>query len=189
MASQQSLALASTLPKDLPVTFIKEITKDFSPEQELGRSVFGTVYKVRLTPTIQTSNYSIQICCTITDPWRRVGQGVLPEGGGMIAVKRLAENAAVPLGVLFASEVTNLMALQHENIVELVHYCHEAQKKVVQNNGRYVIVDMTESCLCYKYLPKGSLDNYIYGMQYIIQHLSLSLSLSTGYEQLSKQLL
>jgi len=70
MASQQSLALASTLPKDLPVTFIKEITKDFSPEQELGRSVFGTVYK-----------------------------GVLPEGGGMIAVKRLAENAAVPLGV------------------------------------------------------------------------------------------
>jgi len=106
------------------------------------------------------------------------------KGGGMIAVKRLAENAAVPLGVLFASEVTNLMALQHENIVELVHYCHEAQKKVVQNNGRYVIVDMTESCLCYKYLPKGSLDNYIYGMQYIIQHLSLSLS--TGYEQLSK---
>jgi disease resistance protein RPM1 len=50
MASQQSLA--STLPKDLPATFMKEITNDFSPDQELGRSIFGTVYKVRLTPNI-----------------------------------------------------------------------------------------------------------------------------------------
>jgi disease resistance protein RPM1 len=128
---------------------MKEITNDFSPDQELGRSIFGTVYK-----------------------------GVLPEGGGMIAVKRLTENVAVPLGISFTTEVTNLMALQHDNIVELVHYCHEAQKKVVQNNGRYVIVDVTESCLCYKYLPKGSLDKYIYGMQYTI--------ILEGYEQLSK---
>ncbi|PUZ44320.1 hypothetical protein GQ55_8G078800 [Panicum hallii var. hallii] len=137
MASQQSLA--STLPKDLPATFMKEITNDFSPDQELGRSIFGTVYK-----------------------------GVLPEGGGMIAVKRLTENVAVPLGISFTTEVTNLMALRHDNIVELVHYCHEAQKKVVQNNGRYVIVDVTESCLCYKYLPKGSLDKYIYDTTSII---------------------
>ncbi|CAL4981576.1 unnamed protein product [Urochloa decumbens] len=89
-------------------------------------------------------------------------QGVLPGGGGMIAVKRLAENAPVPFGITFETEVTNLMALKHENIVELVHYCHEAQKKVVQHNGRYVIVDVIESCLCYKYLPNGSLDKHLY---------------------------
>ncbi|XP_066336916.1 cysteine-rich receptor-like protein kinase 40 isoform X1 [Miscanthus floridulus] len=134
MASLQSQqSLASTLPTNLPVTFMKEITRDFSVELELGRSVFGTVYK-----------------------------GVLPEGGRMIAVKRLAENAPVPSGVTFETEVTNLMALKHDNIVELVHYCHESQKKVVQHNGRYVIVDVIESCLCYRYLPKGSLDNYLY---------------------------
>ncbi|XP_066339716.1 cysteine-rich receptor-like protein kinase 26 [Miscanthus floridulus] len=111
---------------------MKEITRDFSPEREVGHSVFGTVYK-----------------------------GVLPEGGRMIAVKRLAENAPVPSGMTFATEVTNLMALKHQNIVELVHYCHEAQKKVIQHNGRYVIVEMTEICLCYEYLPKGSLDKYL----------------------------
>ena len=44
MASQQSLA--STLPTNLPATFMKEITNDFSAEREIGHSVFGTVYEV-----------------------------------------------------------------------------------------------------------------------------------------------
>ncbi|CAO2143823.1 unnamed protein product [Urochloa humidicola] len=130
LQSQQSLV--STLPKELPANFMKDITGDFAAERELGRSVFGIVYK-----------------------------GVLPEGG-TIAVKRLDENAPVAAGKTFDTEVTNLMVLQHENIVQLVGFCHEAQKKVVQHNGRYVIVDMIESCLCYKYLPKGSLDKHLY---------------------------
>jgi len=39
----------------------------------------------------------------------KVKQGVLPEGVRMIAVKRLAENAPVPAGITFETEVTNLM--------------------------------------------------------------------------------
>ncbi|KAG2556874.1 hypothetical protein PVAP13_8NG173301 [Panicum virgatum] len=125
--------IGSTLPKDLPATFMKEITNGFSPDHELGRTAFGKFYK-----------------------------GVLPEGGGgMIAVKRLSENASELQGT-FAAEVTNLMGLMHENIAELVHYCHEAHKNVVQRNGRYVIEDVIESCLCYEYLPNGSLDNHLY---------------------------
>lgn len=93
-----------------------------------------------------------------------VKQGVLEEGG-TIAVKRLNENAPVPPGVTFGTEVTNIMALKHENVVELVNYCHELQKKVVQHNRKYMIVDVIESCLCYKYVPNGSLDKHIYGMQ------------------------
>ncbi|KAK8447551.1 hypothetical protein SEVIR_8G091200v4 [Setaria viridis] len=103
--------------------------------------------------------FQTKTLCT-NDPWR-LKQGVLPEGG-TIAVKRLAENAPVAPGKTFDTEVTNLMVLQHDNIVQLVGYCHEAQKKVVQHNGRYVIVDMVESCLCYKYLPNGTLDKYLY---------------------------
>jgi disease resistance protein RPM1 len=90
-------------------------------------------------------------------------QGALADGR-MLAVKRLVENTLAAPGKAFDTEVTNLMAIKHENIVELVHYCHESQKKVIQHNGRYVIVEITESCLCYEYLPNGSLDRHIYGM-------------------------
>jgi len=125
-------SITNTLPNKLPAKFLKQITNDLSPDRKLGHSVFGTVY-----------------------------MGILPEGE-IIAVKKLAENSPVAPGKSFDTEVTNLMALQHENIVELVGYCHEAQKDVVYHNGRYVIVDIIESFLWYKYLPKGTLDKYIY---------------------------
>jgi len=100
-------------------------------------------------------------------------QGVLPDGG---VLKRLAENAPVAPGTTFDNEVANLMALKHDNIVQLVGFCHEAQKKVIQHSGRYVIVDMIESCLCYEYLANGSLDNHIYGMLYELPNMLVFLS-------------
>ena len=79
-------------------------------------------------------------------------------------MKKLSDNSPVATEKQFKNEVGNLMAIQHENIVRLYGYCHEAQKKVIQHSGRYVIVDMIESCLCYEYLANGSLDNHIYCM-------------------------
>jgi hypothetical protein len=53
MANLQSQpSLASTLPTNLPVTFMKEITSDFSVERILGQSVFGKVYQVRVGTNI-----------------------------------------------------------------------------------------------------------------------------------------
>jgi len=49
------MASLPSLPTNLPTTFMKEITSDFSPEREVGRSVFGTVYKVRVDPNIYAS--------------------------------------------------------------------------------------------------------------------------------------
>jgi hypothetical protein len=81
-----------------------------------------------------------------------------------IAVKKLAENAPLARDKAFTNEVQNMMALRNENIVRLVGYCHEGQKKVVQNNGRYIVADVFESLLCYEYLPKGSLQKNLFGM-------------------------
>jgi hypothetical protein len=40
------MASLPSLPTNLPTTFMKEITDDFSAKQEVGYSVFGKVYKV-----------------------------------------------------------------------------------------------------------------------------------------------
>ncbi|RLM69342.1 Cysteine-rich receptor-like protein kinase 5 [Panicum miliaceum] len=90
-----------------------------------------------------------------------IDEGVLPEGG-MIAVKRLAENSPVSCRNTFETEVSYLMGLRHENIVELVCFSHEAQKEVVKLNGRYIIIEKMASCLGYKYLDNGSLHMHLY---------------------------
>ncbi|CAO2152378.1 unnamed protein product [Urochloa humidicola] len=124
--------LLSTLPKNIPASFLRQITDDFSPQRELGKGAFGTVYK-----------------------------GIV-EDGEVIAVKKLGENSPVEHEKTFNNEVGNLMAVQHENVVKLVGFCYESQKKVVQHNGRYIIVDIAEISLCYEYLPKGSLEKYLF---------------------------
>ncbi|EMS66816.1 Putative cysteine-rich receptor-like protein kinase 20 [Triticum urartu] len=133
-ASGGQPSVLSTLPKDLPLDFLKTITDQFSPERILGTGAFGTVY-----------------------------MGIAPDGQ-KIAVKKLAENTPIARDKVFTNEVQNIMALQlhHENVVKLVGYCHEAQKKVVQNNGRYIVADIVESLLCYEYLPQGNLQKNLF---------------------------
>ncbi|KAM0856710.1 hypothetical protein ACQ4PT_048945 [Festuca glaucescens] len=130
--SQQSVL--STLPSELPLDFLKNITDQFSQEHILGTGAFGTVYK-----------------------------GTLP-GGEIIAVKKLSENSPLPQERAFTNEVTNIMAVKHKNVVRLVGYCHESLKKVVQNNGRYIVADIVESLLCYEYLPQGNLQSNLFGI-------------------------
>lgn len=78
-------------------------------------------------------------------------------------MKKFGENSPTAHEKTFNNEVVNLMAVQHENIVKLVGFCHESQKKLVPHNGRYILVDITEMFLCYEYIPRGSLDKYLFG--------------------------
>jgi len=121
------------LPKELPLDSFKKITDNFSEERLLGTGAFGSVYK-----------------------------GILDDGG-LVAVKKLAENSPVPRDKIFENEVQNIMVLEHENIVKLVAFRREAQSKLVQSNGRHIIADITETLLCYEFLPRGSLDKNLFG--------------------------
>jgi serine/threonine protein kinase len=86
----------------------------------------------------------------------------------VISVKKLQGNAPMPADKTFNNEVQSVMALKHENIVELVGFCSEKQKKFVQFDKRYIQADITESLLCYEYLPKGSLKKNLFGMSSMI---------------------
>ena len=136
-------SVLSTLPKELPLDFLRTITNQFSEDRVLGTGAFGTVYTVCSSRTIL---YHLQSC-------RKCQQ----------FLKRLAENAPLPRDKAITNEVQNIMALKHDNIVKLVGFCHEGQKKVVLNNGRYIVADVFESLLCYEYLPKGSLQKNHFG--------------------------
>lgn len=123
------------LPKELPLDTFNKITDNFSKERLQGTGAFGSVYK-----------------------------GILDDGG-LVAVKKLAENAPVPRDQIFANEVQNIMVLEHENIVRLVAFGREAQNRLVQINGRHIIAEITETLLCYEFFRKGSLDKNIFGDQ------------------------
>uniref|UniRef100_A0A453A659 non-specific serine/threonine protein kinase n=1 Tax=Aegilops tauschii subsp. strangulata TaxID=200361 RepID=A0A453A659_AEGTS len=122
-----------TLPKELTLDFLKKITNDFSTDYIKGSGAFGTIYK-----------------------------GILGDGE-VIAVQRLEENSPVPREKIFTNEVKNIMVLEHKNIVKLIAYCRETQNALVQSNGTNIIAEITETLLCYEYLPKGSLHQNLFG--------------------------
>lgn len=64
----------------------------------------------------------------------------------------------------FTNECTNLMRLQHQNIVRLVGYYYEIAHKVVEYNGQYIYAGVEERALCFEYLQGGSLDKHLSGM-------------------------
>ncbi|KAM0861981.1 hypothetical protein ACQ4PT_045543 [Festuca glaucescens] len=129
----QESKLSPELPTELPYDFLKKITNDFSNDMKISGSPFGTLYK-----------------------------GIIPNDDRVIAVKKLQENAPMPADKTFTKEVTNVMALKHENIVQIVGYCSETSKKLVQFDSRYIQADINESLICYEYLPKGNLEDNLF---------------------------
>ncbi|XP_039839767.1 putative receptor-like protein kinase At4g00960 isoform X4 [Panicum virgatum] len=54
------------------------------------------------------------------------------------------------------------MRLKHPNIVQLVGYCSETEKELVQlPNGKYVYAEKSERLLCLEYMPNGSLCKHL----------------------------
>lgn len=78
----------------------------------------------------------------------RVYRGVLPASKLDIAVKRVSHDSKQGMKE-FVAEVVSIGRLQHRNIVHLLGYCRQKG----------------ELFLVYDYMPKGSLDKYLYGQE------------------------
>ncbi|KAG2633801.1 hypothetical protein PVAP13_2NG294900 [Panicum virgatum] len=79
--------------------------------------------------------------------------------GEKIAVKMLYDMPGLEEDQ-FQNELSNLVRLQHQNIVQVVSYCYEIQKKLVKYNGKYVLADKIYRLLCFEYMQNGNLDEY-----------------------------
>ncbi|KAF8711146.1 hypothetical protein HU200_029154 [Digitaria exilis] len=93
----------------------------------------------------------------------RGGHGVVYKGvlqnGKAIAVKKLSEMHLED--AQFHNEVTYLIGLKHQNIVQLVGYCAESRWEATQVRGKYVMAEIRKRLLCFEYVNNKSLEKYI----------------------------
>ncbi|XP_051177533.1 L-type lectin-domain containing receptor kinase SIT2 [Lolium perenne] len=78
----------------------------------------------------------------------RVYKGVLPRSRLEIAVKRVSHDSKQGMKE-FIAEIVSIGRLQNRNLVQLLGYC--------RRKGELLLV--------YQYMPKGSLDKYLYGKE------------------------
>ncbi|KAM3196373.1 hypothetical protein ACQJBY_072194 [Aegilops geniculata] len=79
---------------------------------------------------------------------------------GTVAVKRLY-SAIVIDEKNFQSEVDSLLGVRHKNTVRFLGYCSDTQQVMDKVNGATVWAEQRQRLLCFEFLPKGSLADYI----------------------------
>lgn len=98
-------------------------------------------------------------------------------GGFAVVYKGMLENMTVAVKRMsnvymdekvFHREVECLMMVKHKNIVRFLGYCADRQGSMEMYNGKFVMADVNQRLLCFDYLPKGSLDNYITDTSHIL---------------------
>ncbi|VAH55036.1 unnamed protein product [Triticum turgidum subsp. durum] len=88
-----------------------------------------------------------------------VYKGIL--GDRAVAVKRMSD--ACMDEMKFHRVVKCLMQVKHKNVVRFLGYCADRQGNMARYNGKLVMADVHQRLLCFKYIPQGSLDKYIFG--------------------------
>jgi serine/threonine protein kinase len=78
-------------------------------------------------------------------------------------VKKLL-NAKTMDDRMFQQEVTSMMRVKHQNIVRFLGYCSHIEERAMQIKGTYILVEERERLLCFEYMCKGSLADYVTGM-------------------------
>lgn len=64
----------------------------------------------------------------------------------------------------YNQEVACLMRVRHENVVRFLGYCADTHGKMSDYEGKFIMADVRHRLLCFEYLHRGSLHNYIRGM-------------------------
>uniref|UniRef100_A0ACD5Z3L5 Uncharacterized protein n=1 Tax=Avena sativa TaxID=4498 RepID=A0ACD5Z3L5_AVESA len=125
--------------------------------------------RVLLDRNAEPTNISLSLLEDITNSFsddHQIGSGGFAVvykgivGKGVVAVKKLSKTFGLHEDK-FHKEVECLMKAKHKNIVRFVGYCSDAQGRIADNKGKFVMADIRNLLLCFEYVPNGSLDKYI----------------------------
>ncbi|GJM95630.1 hypothetical protein PR202_ga12393 [Eleusine coracana subsp. coracana] len=127
----------SRSPSSIQYPVLKLITSNFLDELRIGSGGCGEVYK-----------------------------GILQNG--LIAVKKLFDSYTIE-DKMFHKEVESMMMVTHPNIVRFIGYCSHTQEvhrmlpedKEKQLEKGPLMAQIRERLLCFEYVNKGGLDNYL----------------------------
>lgn len=132
-------------------SIILSSTNNFYHVNKIGEGGFGAVYKVFFSTSAKFSserNLVTVDCTPLSANWLKLShnqlQGELPTGQE-IAVKRLSKDSGQGLKE-FKNEVIVISKLQHRNLVRLLGCCIHGEERM----------------LIYEYVPKRSLDLYLF---------------------------
>ncbi|KAM0861975.1 hypothetical protein ACQ4PT_045541 [Festuca glaucescens] len=117
ISKTQENKTSANLPGEIPYEFFKRITNGFSDEQKISGTPFETLYK-----------------------------GINPDDDKVIIVKKLHKDALKVSLMSSIQEAWKVMALKHENIVQLVGYCSETNKKLVKYDKTYIQQTLLKLC-------------------------------------------
>jgi len=79
-------------------------------------------------------------------------------------VKRLGQLQGLD-DTAFDNEFLNLFKIQHPNIVKLIGYCHDTQRKFISHEGKLVTAIEMERVLCFEYVEGGNLQDHLSGIK------------------------
>uniref|UniRef100_A0ACD5Y3R8 Uncharacterized protein n=1 Tax=Avena sativa TaxID=4498 RepID=A0ACD5Y3R8_AVESA len=91
-------------------------------------------------------------------------------GGFVVVYKGMLENRTVAVKRMsnpymyekeFQREVECLMIAKHKNVVRFLGYCADTQGTMARHERNFIMADVQHRLLCFEYLPKGSLHDYI----------------------------
>ena len=83
----------------------------------------------------------------------------------------------------FDNEFRTLSQIQHQNVVQLIGYCHESRINYVKQDKEIIKATVKERILCFEYMKGGSLEKYIKG-SLIIYIILLLTSIGLLFSQL-----
>jgi serine/threonine protein kinase len=66
----------------------------------------------------------------------------------------------------FQNEISFLMGIKHQNVVQFVGYCAESRWEAIEQpsgSGKHILAEIPKRLLCFEYVSNKSLDIHIAG--------------------------